>query len=436
MAKFAPPTRPFIPARHRGGSQTPRGIVIHGTVSPDNAGTARTIANWWHGPTSPVTSAHYVVDPREDIQCVGDHTVAYHCGFNTGTIAIELCDEQVGPASRWTDADSVAILHRAARLAAELSLAYGIEVSRPSVAELKAKGPHGIYGHNDSRLAFGHTTHSDPLDFPWDKFLGMVRAEVAALRGGLASPSAPAAAPAKPSKAKTFKVLHAPLHGVTATADDLAEALKRKGVVSVAFSEAYPDRVSAYLRKRPFWRTTTGGPRKDARGRAVERDVTILVRRYRKHLSGGVRKASNASEPFKIAPERFLAWTVDNVQGKPLATIALHPHASVKDAWGSPRAAEYRKAMRALVRLVRELRALYGADLDIVVLGDLNYPDIADGRTWAPRQVFKRLGLSFVNEGVDWVAYSKGLALVSKQIISRKANGQDHPWVEAELRRV
>lgn len=175
---YPPPSPPFIAARHRGGRQTIRGIVIHGTVSSDDRGTARRIANWWAGPTSPVTSCHYVVDPGEVIQCVGDHTVAFHCGSNAGVIGVELCDEQTGPARRWQDADSQAIIRRAARLVAELCLAYDIQAKRPTVAELKSKGKHGIYGHNDSRLAFGHTTHTDPREFPWNQFLTLVRSEI------------------------------------------------------------------------------------------------------------------------------------------------------------------------------------------------------------------------------------------------------------------
>lgn len=197
MTRFKAPVRPFIKARHYGGRQTPKAVVIHATVSPDNPGTARAIAAMWHGPNSPDTSAHYVVDPREDIQCVGDHSVAYHCGYNTDSIAIELCDEQVGPATRWRDKDSQAIIRRAATLTAELCLAYGIEVRRPHIAELKAKGPHGIYGHNDSRLAFGHTTHTDPREFPWAEFMALVRSEVARLRHEASAP-APAHAPKVP----------------------------------------------------------------------------------------------------------------------------------------------------------------------------------------------------------------------------------------------
>lgn len=189
MTTYPAPKVPFIGARYHGGAQTPKAIVIHGTVSSDNAGTARSIANWWHGSTSPKTSCHYIVDPRETIQAVGDHTVAYHCGSNTGCIGIELCDEQAGPASRWSDADSTAILKRAATLTAQLCLAYNIAVMRPSVAALKAKGKHGIYGHNDSRLAFGNTTHTDPKDFPWAKFLSLVAAEKKRLIGGTPAPA-------------------------------------------------------------------------------------------------------------------------------------------------------------------------------------------------------------------------------------------------------
>lgn len=180
--KYPPPSPPFIRARNQGGRQTPKAIVMHGTVSSDNAGTARNIARWWNGSGSPMSSCHYVVDPKEVIQCVGDHSIAYHCGYNTGSIGVELCDEQTGPASRWKDADSRAILARAARLVAELCLAYDIEPVRPTTAQLRAKGPHGIYGHNDSRLAFGRTTHTDPRDFDWQGFLRLVRQEIAKIK--------------------------------------------------------------------------------------------------------------------------------------------------------------------------------------------------------------------------------------------------------------
>lgn len=417
MSEFKPPSPEFIAARYRGGPQKPKAIVLHGTVSSDNAGTARNIALWWNGPNSPKSSAHYVRDPKETIQCVGDHTVAYHCGFNQDSIGYEFCDEQTGPASRWDDADSRAILAGAATDIAKLCLAYGIAPRRPTIADLKAKGPHGIYGHNDSRLAFGNTTHTDPRDFPWAKFLRMVRREIRRLKRE-----------ARP----TFKVLHAPLHGASATRAEMGAALSRPGVVSVAFSEAW--RQSGWLSRRGAWRATTGDSKqKDERGRMTMREMVLLTRRWRQPIAHGVVKICEASTPLKIAPDRYMVWSVDKVHGKPLAVIGLHPHAAVMNAWESDRAAEYRRGMRRLRRLVRMLRRAYGDDLDIVIMGDLQYRDIDDGRALAPRALLRDMGFSYVSKGIDWVAWSAGLQKVGATVI--RDNGQDHPWVEVELAR-
>lgn len=189
MKKIAPLSVPFIPARWHGGAQTPKAIVIHGTVSPCRRGGARDTARFFARETGK-TSAHYVVDPAETIQCVGDHVIAFHCGFNTGSIAFELCDPQAGPGSRWHDADHTAMLDLAAHDVARTALAYGIELEHVTVADLKAKGPHGIYDHNASRLAFGNTTHSDVgPDFPWPSFMSAVHKYAAELSAGREEPA-------------------------------------------------------------------------------------------------------------------------------------------------------------------------------------------------------------------------------------------------------
>lgn len=431
MAKtFAPPSPPFIPARHRGGKQTPKAIVLHGTVSSDNAGTARQIATWWNGPTSPVSSAHYTVDPKEIIQSVGDHTVAFHCGFNQDSIAIEFCDEQQGPASRWQDADSQAILQRAARLVAQLMLAYKIKLVRPTTAALKRKGPHGVYGHNDSRLAFGGTTHTDPKDFPWEQFFGFVRLEVKRLKKEAKDEAN------LPKGKKRFKVLHAPLHGTSATPKEIKAALKRPGVISAAFSEAYQH--GSLLKRLVGWRCITGtSDQRDANGRAVRRDVAIMIKRWRKALSSGVRKAADESTPLRIAPERWLAFSVDNFDGKPLAHISIHPHAVVRDQkdWDSDRGKKYRDAMRELYNTVLDLREKYGEDLDIVITGDLQYRQGDPARGWSPKDVFRALDMSWVAVGIDWIAFSENLTCVKTVVVPVEVNGQDHPWLEGTFQR-
>lgn len=209
MAKIAPPEPEFIEARHHGGSQIPALVVMHGTVSHDDPGVARQIAAWWHGPTSPVTSAHYVRDAREPIQCVGDHTIAYHCGFNANSIGYELCDEQAGPVSRWNDADSQAILAGAAADVARLCLAYGIPIRFLTDKQLhqwnargRAAADGGIVTHAQMSRVFKKSTHTDPRDWPAAQFLVLVEAAAAKLQARPAKPvpAAPQIGLAKPKR--------------------------------------------------------------------------------------------------------------------------------------------------------------------------------------------------------------------------------------------
>lgn len=197
---IAPLSVPFIAARWHGGSQRPKAIVIHGTVTPCEKGMARSVARDF-ARTSVPKSAHYIVDPGETVQTVGDHVVAFHCGFNTGSIAFELCDPQAGPGKRWHDAPHAAMLDRAAFDVAQTALAYDIEMRHVSVAELKAKGPHGIYDHNASRLAFGSTSHVDVgPDFPWIEFIAAVHRHAADLKDGRQEPKV--TTPTEKTKAK------------------------------------------------------------------------------------------------------------------------------------------------------------------------------------------------------------------------------------------
>lgn len=324
--KFQAPNVPFIKARHFGGSQRPKAIVMHGTVSSDNPGTARQIAQWWNGPRSPITSAHYTVDPGEVIQSVGDHSVAFHCGYNTGSIAVELCDEQQGPASRWTDSDSRAILARAAHLAAQLCLAYGIDPVRPSVSALKSKGPHGIYGHNDSRLAFGHTTHSDPIDFPWDRFLVMVRAEMAKLRDVVENPPKPVKPPKPvpvPRPTRHFYVIHSSQQysdtNVQHTAD--IEKLFARGADWITGTEAGAGsgNMTAEL-ERVALATGYRFHRHDSTWIAVRRDLGKLVSKGFVPVLKGSHEIKDVSGHYG---PRGIPWIKIDIPGTGIVTLGV-----------------------------------------------------------------------------------------------------------------
>lgn len=185
MAKFPAPSYPYVQARHSGGKQTPTLLVMHSTVTTTAEGAALGVANMWHGSRSPVTSAHYVVDEAKTYQCVYDHTVAYHCGYNDNSIGIEMCDEpDPDSKARWETPAHKAMFDRVTTLAAELCLAYSIPVRFLTDDELRAWGNNktakngGIVTHAQMSRVFKKSTHWDPGAWPTEKFLEAVQIKV------------------------------------------------------------------------------------------------------------------------------------------------------------------------------------------------------------------------------------------------------------------
>ena len=182
--RFAPPAPPFLgPAAHTSaGSNLPiRRIVIHSTVSPCRDGGARDIAAYFRSAKSG-GSAHYVVDPGEVVQVVGDSVIAWHAPPNAHSIGVELCDmPDASSAYRWNDAEHRKMLRLAARLVAELCLAYDVPPYFRGVAGLRL-GRRGVTTHANVSQAFKQSTHWDPGAWPRRRFMRMVRDEIRALK--------------------------------------------------------------------------------------------------------------------------------------------------------------------------------------------------------------------------------------------------------------
>lgn len=186
---YPAPSPDFIQAAHFGGRQVPTLITMHSAVCPCKAGEARAVAAMF-AQGDRVASAHYSVDPHEVIQSVRDHRVAYHCGYNQDSLAVEMCELPALTMARWA---SLRFLHsprrrmldRAAELVAELCLAYGI---RPVLLNVKAtlawdaagRPAHlgGINTHNVMTRAFHRSTHWDPGAWPRLRFQRKVRAHM------------------------------------------------------------------------------------------------------------------------------------------------------------------------------------------------------------------------------------------------------------------
>lgn len=125
------------------------------------------------------TSTHYFHDSNSTIQCVLTADMA-HTARGQGNrrgIHHELCT-RAGKA-KWLDEYHDAMLRRAAKQVARDCRKWGIPARKLSVRQV-SNGDKGICGHYDITLAFGQSTHTDPgVNFPWDRFIAMVKAELA-----------------------------------------------------------------------------------------------------------------------------------------------------------------------------------------------------------------------------------------------------------------
>lgn len=183
MTTYPPPSPPFIAARWHGGSQTPRRVVLHSTVTPCDYEWARKVGNFFAHEDNK-TSAHYGVDPGEVIQYVRDHTVAYHCGYNQDSIGVEMCEyPSLTNLARWLTPSHRKMRRRTARLVAKLCLAYDIPPYYVGVRALQA-GKYGVTTHNAMSKAFKKSTHWDPGAWPRRSFMRQVRRQIDLIKSG------------------------------------------------------------------------------------------------------------------------------------------------------------------------------------------------------------------------------------------------------------
>jgi hypothetical protein len=182
---------PFKQAAHytKGRTAAVRLIVIHDMEAPEKATTAEAVQSYFARSDSRVASAHLCVDSDSVARCVHDADTAYGAA-HANSIGLHVEHAGYGRQSRaeWLDAFGKAMLELSAEAVARWCVAYKIPVVKLSGADLQA-GKHGICGHKDVSDAWPSTGHTDPgPGFPWDYYLGRVRAHVAALT---AQPVAP-----------------------------------------------------------------------------------------------------------------------------------------------------------------------------------------------------------------------------------------------------
>lgn len=160
-------------------------ITIHTAECHEGKGAARAVANFFRdphdakGPIPPQRggSSHYVTDDVEVVQCVREEDLAWHAGpVNGDSIGIELAGAAGQSQVQWGDEYSTRTLANAAALVADLCQRYAIPIRKLSPDQVWAREA-GICGHIDVTKGLRTGTHWDPgPNFPWQLFLGMVRA--------------------------------------------------------------------------------------------------------------------------------------------------------------------------------------------------------------------------------------------------------------------
>lgn len=167
------PGIPFVQGRNRYGTSTKYGIAIHCTA---NTATARAEASYATRRTDG-TSAHFYVDGAEVVQSLDTDDIAGHAGSwegNQHSIAVEITGLTTWSRQQWMD--RVAWDKLGAVLAA-VARHHNIPATRVTVEQMRANPRvRGAYDHNQMRLAWGGTDHTDPgPNFPWDHLLAVWR---------------------------------------------------------------------------------------------------------------------------------------------------------------------------------------------------------------------------------------------------------------------
>lgn len=169
---------PFVRAKYydADGNRYINTIVLHTMEVPEEPTMAERIAGYFANPER-VASCHYNCDNDSTVQSVEDKDIAWHAaGGNLYSLGIEQSGVAAQNATDWQDAYSQQMLKtQVAPLLADKAKQYNIPLVYVDWRGLQ-NGVRGITTHNDVRLAFQKTTHTDPgAYYPMGQVLELAR---------------------------------------------------------------------------------------------------------------------------------------------------------------------------------------------------------------------------------------------------------------------
>lgn len=151
--------------------------MLHTSEGGEGPTNAENLASFIRSPSSPgnVASYHLITDTDRVLRIMDD-TKRSHGGAGANDQGLHICFP--GRASQtkeqWLDSVSAAYIEQAARATADWCVKWKIPPSMVFAVGMK-KNQKGITDHNQVRLAFGQTTHTDVgPNFPWEHFMNRV----------------------------------------------------------------------------------------------------------------------------------------------------------------------------------------------------------------------------------------------------------------------
>lgn len=177
------PLLTFVQAKGYGTGRSrnvsPIWIVVHDMEAGEYSGRAESTAAYFANPgDGRQVSSHYTVDNDSVIQCVLLKDTAWTVGNAPGNnkgINWELSGFARQTREEWLDDFGLAMFRQMAPYVRSDAARYGIPLEHITVKDLLSGKP-GITSHNDLRVAFGGTTHTDPgANFPWDVFMTIMK---------------------------------------------------------------------------------------------------------------------------------------------------------------------------------------------------------------------------------------------------------------------
>jgi hypothetical protein len=156
----------------------PLWVVVHDMEATETPNRAEATAAYFANPgDGRNVSSHYTADNNSVVQCVLLRDVAWTVGNRPGNnrgINWELSGFAAQSRAQWLDEFGVAMFAQVVPIMLADMATYGIPALRCTIDDLKARRK-GVTSHNDLRVAFGGTTHTDPgSNFPWDYFMGLL----------------------------------------------------------------------------------------------------------------------------------------------------------------------------------------------------------------------------------------------------------------------